>query len=188
MKKYLIFLVLIFIGCTQNLEGPYLVKEVIDGDTIRLETGTKVRLLGINTPEISSKDCYALEAKNFLKNLVENEEIHLEYDFEDRDKYGRSLRYVYFKGQNVNLILVEEGYAKKYFLSNEDLKYRKKISLLEEGAKIKKKGLWNCYKYSKGFTEIVKKDKFQIKDFLILGLVLMGGVFLFNKQFQKINK
>ena len=72
------------------------VTEVIDGDTIKV--GYKsVRLIGINAPE-TNEPCYE-EAKEMLKELVEHKKVRMEKDVEDRDDYGRLLRYVYVDEQ-----------------------------------------------------------------------------------------
>ena len=89
-----------------------LVSRVIDGDTIELNTGERVRLLGINTPEKGQP--YKQEATDRLKQLVENKVVALEKDVNDRDQYNRLLRHVYVDGVFVNLQLIKEGYASVY--------------------------------------------------------------------------
>lgn len=90
----------------------YLVTRVIDGDTIELESGQKVRYIGIDTPEVSFiKECLGTEAKIRNKALVEQKMVRLEKDVSEIDRYGRLLRYVYVDDSLVNEILVQEGYA-----------------------------------------------------------------------------
>ena len=95
--------------------GCYYVKKVIDGDTIELVDGTKIRYIGIDTPETvhPSKpvEFMGKEASNFNKTLVEGQCVHLEYDVERTDKYGRTLAYVYLDTLFVNAELVKQGYA-----------------------------------------------------------------------------
>lgn len=113
--------------------------KVIDGDTIILENGEKVRLIGINTPEIGEK-CY-WEAKNFLQKIIENKTVYLEADGLNKDKYGRLLRHVYLNGSYVNLIMIKEGLA-FYFPSKS--KYSNILFKEEELARKNKIGcLWN---------------------------------------------
>lgn len=92
------------------------VKRVIDGDTIELEDGRKVRYIGINTPESvdprRSAQCFGAEASAFNRELVEGKAVRLEKDVSETDKYGRLLRFVYLPdGTFVNERLVSEGYA-----------------------------------------------------------------------------
>lgn len=91
------------------------VKRVIDGDTIELNDGRKVRYIGIDTPETKAPnkavECYGQAAYIFNQQLVEGLEIRLEQDVSDTDRYGRLLRYVYKDDQLVNLLLVKQGYA-----------------------------------------------------------------------------
>jgi micrococcal nuclease len=97
-----------------------IVERVVDGDTL-VVNGTSVRLLGINTPERGEK--YYQEAKEFLENLTLNKLVRLERGKEDRDLYNRSLRYISVGGENVNLRLVEEGFANFYFPEGKDRHY-----------------------------------------------------------------
>jgi len=94
------------------------VERVIDGDTIVTEIGN-VRLLGMNTPERGEPGFQ--EAKEFLEDLILNETVILEYLGERQDKYGRILAYVFFKGENINIMLVEQGFGNYYFYSGKDI-------------------------------------------------------------------
>ena len=98
------------------------VDRVIDGDTVVMN-GTSVRLLGINSPERGEE--YYLEAKEFLEDLILNRSVRLEYGAEKYDKYDRVLGYVFVGGKNVNLELVEEGFANVYLLGYQ--KYEKEL-------------------------------------------------------------
>lgn len=96
---------------------PVLVRFVIDGDTIDVQGIGRVRLLGIDAPEIGSgfdtPSPYALEAKNRLADLVAQRWVRLEYDVTARDGYNRRLAYVLLDNWRcVNEILVREGFAR----------------------------------------------------------------------------
>lgn len=93
----------------EQKEELYLVKNVIDGDTIELEDGRKIRYIGINAPE-SGQNFYE-ESKKRNKELVEGKKVKLEFDVEKFDKYGRTLAYVFVGDIFVNLQLVKEGLA-----------------------------------------------------------------------------
>lgn len=113
-----------------------LVTKVIDGDTITIEGGRRVRLLAIDTPEID-EPCY-IEAKKRLEQLIFNKRVRLESDVRDTDKYGRLLRFIFLAEQNVNLTLIDEGFAVAYFFDNQ--RYKVEVQKAEEYAKNHKRG------------------------------------------------
>jgi micrococcal nuclease len=119
-------------------EERFVVERVIDGDTIVLEDGERVRLLGIDTTERGQK--FWLEAKRFLEGKVLGKEIVLEKDVEDRDKYDRLLRWIFVGDEFVNLQLVKEGYARTLFY--EDVKYRDALLGAESGARARGLRIW----------------------------------------------
>lgn len=106
-------------------ERTVVVERVIDGDTIvvsgsSIDEDVHVRLLGINTPETTKDESYSEEAREFLEREVLNKSIVLEFSGERTDKYGRTLAYVFVNGRNINVEMVENGYAYYYFYSGED--------------------------------------------------------------------
>jgi micrococcal nuclease len=154
MKKIIILLILsIFFlsscSLTSNtikepliLEGPYTVTKVIDGDTLDINTSQRIRLSGINTPEIG--ECYYQEAKDKLTQLTLEKQVYLEKDKTDKGKYGRLLRYIYINNTLINELLVLEGYAKVYDKYAYDTKRYSQLKKAEEQAKSKKLGVWSC--------------------------------------------
>ena len=96
------------------------VERVIDGDTI-VANGKSVRLLGINTPERG--EVYYEEAKEFLGNATFGKEVRLYFTKEKKDKYGRTLAYIFLGSENINKELIEEGYANYYFPTGKDKYY-----------------------------------------------------------------
>jgi micrococcal nuclease len=120
-------------------EVEYKVIEVIDGDTIVLSNNEHVRLIGINTPE--SERYFYGEAKEVLKLLVLNKNVKLEKDVDDRDTYGRLLRYVYIGNLFVNLEMVKRGFANS-FTFPPNVKYTDKFIEAERGARTNEIGLW----------------------------------------------
>lgn len=118
MKAFLalLFLVFLFCGCVQERQGEspgffekVIVDYAVDGDTIALQNGERVRLIGIDTPE-KGEPCWQ-EAKDRMQQLVAGKEILMLKDVSERDKYGRLVRYVYADGNFVNLQMVQEGFA-----------------------------------------------------------------------------
>ena len=117
-----------------------LVARVIDGDTIELADGSRVRYLGIDTPEVG--EYYADEATARNRELVEGKMVELQSGRRDQDEYGRLLRYVYVDGVFVNAELVAQGYAKAYIF-DPDERYSQILVQLEQYAKLKGRGLWS---------------------------------------------
>jgi len=106
-----------------------LVVFVIDGDTIMLDGGEKVRLIGINTPE-RGEDGYE-EARDALAKLALNKTVTITPQQSDRDIYGRLLRDVYIEDIFVNLYLVENGFAVALPIPP-DTKFAKEIHQAEQ--------------------------------------------------------
>jgi len=92
-------------------------ERIVDGDTI-VAGGENVRLLGINTPE-RGEWLYS-EAKEYLQERIFNKTIKLEFGKERYDIYDRLLAYVFLNEENINLKIIENGYANPYFPSGKD--------------------------------------------------------------------
>ncbi|MBU1129583.1 MAG: thermonuclease family protein [Nanoarchaeota archaeon] len=134
-KSKQVFLLILLVVCLivinynfldKSLEGFFeesemvFVERVIDGDTVVFNSSS-IRLLGINSPERGEK--YYEEAKNFLEKEVLNKTVELKFGNERYDKYDRLLAYVFVGQENVNLKLVEKGFANFYFPSGKDFYY-----------------------------------------------------------------
>jgi endonuclease YncB( thermonuclease family) len=116
-----------------------LVVRVIDGDTVELADGSRVRYLCIDTPERGEP--FYVEATERNRELVEGKGVRLEPGVEDIDRYGRLLRYVYVDGVFVNAELVSGGYART-LIFDEDEAQAELLRRLEAEAKAAKRGLW----------------------------------------------
>ena len=155
-------------GFSQSQTGSHsqyddiLVERVVDGDTLKLENGERVRLIGIDTPE-SQKNAKAFrdsqrtgvdidkiivmgnKVKRFVKDLVENKRVRLEFDRGPKDKYGRLLAYVYLKNQNeeifVNATIIKMGYAAPMAIPP-NVKFAKMFHDLYLEARGQKRGFW----------------------------------------------
>ena len=111
MKKLILLLLFItLVSFGQDVK----VIRIIDGDTFEIENGDKVRMIGIDAPEL--KDNEGLESKNHLKLLIENKYVSLIKDEKNKNKdfFGRLLRYVYLEDSDINLKMIEDGYANVY--------------------------------------------------------------------------
>ncbi|MEN3186534.1 MAG: thermonuclease family protein [Atribacterota bacterium] len=142
---FIVLLFFIFYALSQRGGGTYVVVEVIDGDTIKLASGEKVRYIGVDTPELRSSrgktEYYAEEAYRANRKLVGGKRVTLEFDVQKRDRYGRLLAYVYVDGLMVNEWLVANGYARvATFPPN--VKYTERFRALEKEARRRQLGLW----------------------------------------------
>lgn len=125
IKKILVFLLLVSLfGCKSNdLNGPYKVDRVVDGDTVIIyinDERVRVRALCIDTPEsVAPEDSNKKNttegeiASNRAKELLENKSIYIEYDVEKYDQYDRLLVYIYLENkESYEEIMLSEGLAK----------------------------------------------------------------------------
>jgi micrococcal nuclease len=115
------------------------VKRVIDGDTVVLSDGRKLRLVGMNTPE-RKRPLYK-EATEALRELVDGEELTLRYDVEQIDQYRRSLGYLYKGDLFINGEIVRQGLAYCYTWKPNVAHYDEFVELQQE-ARAANRGLW----------------------------------------------
>ena len=164
------------------------VTRIIDGDTFETETGEKVRLIGINAPEIS--DIFGQEAKEYLSQLILDKNVELQSDniSNDRDRYQRLLRYIIVDGIDINKKMVSHGFAFAY------LKYHFSKSNDYEQAQIQareaNKGIWGDGSKETIINEQNKKElmfwqhlspKAYFVGFLVIILLLVGLFTYFRK-------
>ena len=121
------------------------VTRVIDGDTIELESGVKIRYLLVDTPETSGGvECFGNEAKQFNSDLVLNQTVQISYDEQCTDNFGRTLAYVSVDGREVNTLLVERGYACVLFIPPNGSSREEEFNALQLDAKLSGRGLWSA--------------------------------------------
>ena len=120
------------------------VETVIDGDTIVLTSGEKVRYLLIDAPEITNghTDCYGQEAFQYNRDLVLGQEIALTYDEQCTDKYGRLLAYVEAPDGELNTLMIDRGFACYLYIPPDGDARHAEFESLELGARQGKRGLW----------------------------------------------
>ena len=122
------------------------VTRVIDGDTVVLDDGRKIRLLLVDTPETTDghNDCYGSNAAQFTSDMVLNKSVKLDFDVECTDKYGRTLAYVTVDGMELNTLLVQRGYGCVLHISPDgDARYQEFMGYQVE-AKSAGRGLWSA--------------------------------------------
>lgn len=122
------------------------IRYVIDGDTLVLEDNQRIRLIGVDAPEVDHPrynrigEPFGHESRDYLKRRLEGREVRLENGPEAFDKYGRRLAYV-FEGETlVNAELIELGYAEA--MRSFPHPRRDEFLELEARARADKKGLW----------------------------------------------
>ncbi len=123
-----------------------LVVRIVDGDTLVLAGGAKVRVLGIDAPEMERDghpaDFLAHKAKAALGELTLNKTIALEYDRLRYDHYGRLLAYIRLPDHTlVNAELVRQGLARVYFITP-NLRYQKVLLTAQQEAIAARRGVW----------------------------------------------
>lgn len=123
----------------ENRTPLYKVERVVDGDTIIIRidgTRERVRLIGLDAPE----SVHADESKNteegrlaseFTKGMLEGQKVSLEFDVQERDKYGRILAYVYLGDEMFNEILIREGHAQAITYSP-NVKYQERFRQIQK--------------------------------------------------------
>jgi micrococcal nuclease len=139
------------------------VGRVIDGDTVELTTGTRIRYIGIDTPEVRKRvghrwvivnEPYAAEAYRFNRKLVEGKIVRLEFDHERRDRYGRLLAYVYTVAEKggtglfANEALIRAGLARVVIHPPND-RYAELFYEREREARTEGVGLWKTEVHTK---------------------------------------
>lgn len=121
-----------------NLQ-PATVVQVVDGDTIELVDGRRVRYIGINTPERDQP--YYKEATDSNRQLVERKQVQLEFDVDTFDQYGRTLAYVWVDGLLANVEIVRRGFANVYTVPP-NVRYEADFRAAERSAREAGRGLW----------------------------------------------
>jgi micrococcal nuclease len=122
------------------------VAQVIDGDTIELVDGTRVRLVQIDTPEKGS-ECYGDESSAATRRLLPpGTEVRIEQDpaLDQVDRFGRKLAYVWKGDEDVNVTLVREGAAGVWFYDGRRGRHSRELLRAAERARSQGKGLWGA--------------------------------------------
>jgi endonuclease YncB( thermonuclease family) len=120
------------------------VSHIVDGDTIDVNgcaDAGRIRLILVNTPEISPGECFGKEASAYTSQRLLNRQVGLEKDRSEKDSFGRYLRYVWTDGELFNERLVRDGYA-ELAIYPPDLKHLARIAAAQAEAKSASRGLW----------------------------------------------
>lgn len=146
----------------QSYKYRYRIKRVYDGDTIALENGQRVRLLGINTPEIEGRHKHeepgGLAAKEWLQQQLKDKQVYLEFDQEKYDRYKRLLAHLYLPdGTHLNAAILENGLA-VINLIPPNLNHANKLIQAQDKAQKKRLGIWFRPEYApKSLSALTEK-------------------------------
>ncbi len=139
-------LVALLAGCSASFEpeGSARVVRVVDGDTVVLTGLGKTRLIGVDTPEVyGGAECYGREASRFAHRVLRpGRRVRVTVGVEPRDRYGRTLAYVFLDGKRTfNEALVAGGYARPLTIRpNDDL--APELDEAARNARAARRGLW----------------------------------------------
>jgi len=161
------------------------VERVIDGDTFQTSSGDKVRLIGINAPEI--QDLYGQDAKDHLAGLIGSLEVELLADriSSDQDIYHRRLRYVILDGTDINKKMIEDGFASAYLKFH--FEKSKEYLEAEKSARATSAGAWGKKDQARVEVDHGKRSfnlrtlKLYVVSGLTLLLLCFGVYFYFKK-------
>jgi micrococcal nuclease len=124
----------------------YRVARVIDGDTLLLEGGHRVRLIGVDTPETKHPQRPAEplgpEATKFVRQQIGGKTVTLQFDRERRDRYRRILAFVYVDGRLLNEELIREGYGRAMLNYPYSRQMKRRFAEAERQAREAKRGIW----------------------------------------------
>ena len=127
--------------------GTYRVQRVVDGDTLLLEGGVRVRLIGVDTPETVHPDRPpepgGQEASDFTRQAVEGRRVSLSFDRERQDRFGRHLAYVTVDGRLLNEELIRQGYGRATLQYNYSGAMKDRFRAAQEHAQQQRLGIWS---------------------------------------------
>ncbi len=129
--------------------GFYSVAQVVDGDTLRLVNGARIRLIGVDAPELvgpsGEPEPFAREATEFVRRLVSlsGGQVRLEFDSVLKDRYGRFLAYVYANDFFVNEELLRQGLARSRLEFSFSTSMKARFRRAEQEAREANRGIWS---------------------------------------------
>jgi micrococcal nuclease len=120
---------------------PCVVERVVDGDTVRCRDGTRVRLIGIDSPEREQGPDWQRSRDALARLIPRGRSVRLELDLTATDRYGRTLAYIWIDRTLVNEAMVQGGWAVAYPV-RPNLRYARRFSAAERTARSARSGLW----------------------------------------------
>ncbi|MGD8386465.1 MAG: thermonuclease family protein [Desulfobacteraceae bacterium] len=167
MKRHFILIsLLIALLCPGICTGEVRVRFVVDGDTVYLEDGERVRYAGVDAPEMAHEGCSEPEflaeaARRFNERAVQGKRIRLEMDRERRGRHGRLLAYVYLEdGSMINRILLQEGLA-HVMTTPPNVRHRQELLSAQREAMASGRGIWGVSSYSTGSSYVGSRKSYR---------------------------
>ena len=120
------------------------VKDALDGDSLETTDGTKIRLIGIDAPDVETKGCFSGEATTHLRELLAPESpVRVVYDADRTDGLGRTLAYVYrpVDGLFVNAAMARDGFARQ-LTTPPNTTHAEEIKTAVSEAVAERRGMW----------------------------------------------
>lgn len=151
LKSYFLIIIFLLLAIINRVDAKEKVSatlsKCVDGDTAYFiidDTKTKVRFLAIDTPESTNRiDPYGKEASSFTCNkLKKADKIEIEYDIDKKDKYSRTLGWIFVDDKLLQKEIIEEGLGKVAYVYK-DYKYVDELKVSEKIAKEKKLNIWS---------------------------------------------
>lgn len=182
-SKHFLFCCFLFIlfSSPARLEAER-IKHVIDGDTVVLENNQRVRLIGVDAPEVDHPkynrlgEFFGEESRAYLQDRVEGREVSLEDGDEGFDQYGRRLSYIYVDGVLINAELIEKGYAEA--MRRFPNKFKEEFLALEEKARAAGSGLWS----GQETTREEEGENFPVWLWIAAIVLILRGVYRFFRK------
>jgi micrococcal nuclease len=134
------------VSSAESFRATATVDRVIDGDTLVVRGGARVRLVQIDSPE-AGEECYASASTLELVRLAgPGSRVELESDpaLDPVDRYGRLLRYIHAGGRNVNVELVRRGAATPWFYDGDRGRYAARLLAATSAARVARRGMWGA--------------------------------------------
>lgn len=145
---YLVFLIIMLMAFLrwERAQDLHQVIKVYDGDTIEIEDGRKIRLIGVDAPEVDSpysrEEPFGARSKQYLTTLLSGKKIAVRTGKEPFDRFGRTLAYVYADDVLVNGRIIRDGFARAYYKFDYD--YKDLFIAYEKEAMAKNIGIWDA--------------------------------------------
>ena len=124
------------------------VASVYDGDTFTLDTGDKVRVGGVNTPELRPAEAYGIEAREATEAFVEGKEVTLTYGSVQRDSYGRLIAWVEVDGEPLADHLIERGLGHLFQIPPVETGNAETMIAAQARAREANRGIWSTDNYA----------------------------------------
>jgi len=167
MKRHFILICLLIALLWPGIcPGEVRVRFVVDGDTVFLEDGERVRYAGIDAPEMghegrSEPESLAVAARRFNERAVLGRRIRLETDQERRGRHGRLLAYVYLEdGAMINRILLQEGLA-HVMTTPPNVRYRQELLTAQREAMASRRGIWAVSSNDTGLSYVGSRKSYR---------------------------